>query len=336
MQEALFYEKLNNQRTQCHLCPHNCVIAPDKAGICGVRKNIKGELYSLIYNLISSVNIDPVEKKPLYHFYPGSNILSIGTLGCNFHCGFCQNWSISQTSQETDFENYRKLTSSQIVELALKYKPQGNIGIAYTYNEPFIWYEYVLETAQKTKEAGLVNVLVTNGFASEAPLKELLPLIDAMNIDVKSINPDFYRKFCKGTLEPVLRTVEIAHKFCLVEITNLIIPTLNDSLEDFEKLTNWIASLDPNIPLHFSSYSPCYKFDIPPTPLATLKQAYAIAKKKLNYVYLGNILDNTQNNTYCSNCNKAVIQRDGFIVSKLDLTSENKCFKCGTNIKVVR
>lgn len=281
--EALFYEALPDGKVHCLLCPQSCRIDDGKVGFCRVRKNIKGKLYSLIYGQITSLALDPIEKKPLYHFHPGKYILSIGTKGCNLACPFCQNWTISQD----DSVATESITSQELIKKA---KELNSFGIAYTYNEPFIWYEFVLDTAMLAKKEGLENVLVTNGFVNLEPLEKILPLIDAMNIDLKSIEDDFYRKVCRGRLNPVLETIKRAHKSCHIELTNLIIPTLNDSEDNFRRLVDWIYdNLGGEVPLHFSRYFPCYKCDIPSTDINTLKLAEKIAKKKLKYVYLGNV-----------------------------------------------
>jgi pyruvate formate lyase activating enzyme len=226
---------------------------------------------------------DPIEKKPLYHFYPGSFILSLGTKGCNLRCPWCQNWSIAQ---RLDCPT-EAITSAEIVARAKQLK---SLGIAYTYNEPFIWYEFVYDTARLAHQKGLKNVLVTNGYINHKPLEEIIGFIDAINIDVKSMEDSFYQKYCGGKLLPVLRCAEFSVKKCHLEITNLIIPTLNDSEEDFQKLTDWVAeSLGVGVPLHFSRYFPVYKTKIPPTPIETLRRAQTIAQKKLKHVYLGNI-----------------------------------------------
>ncbi|NQU18754.1 AmmeMemoRadiSam system radical SAM enzyme [bacterium] len=283
MKEALFYEVKDNSRVQCHLCPHNCLIAEGKLGLCGVRKNQKGKLYSLIYEEITSVALDPIEKKPLYQFHSGESILSIGTKGCNLSCRFCQNWTISK-DLNTPTE---KLTSEFIIERA---KQLNSFGIAYTYNEPFIWYEFVLDTAKSAKKQGLKNILVTNGYVNLEPLKNILPFIDAMNIDLKSIEDEFYVNVCGGKLTPVLDVIKESSNHCHIELTHLIIPTLNDSEESLIKLVDWVyGNLGDSVPLHFSRYFPCYKLDIPPTPIATLKKAEDIAKKKLKFVFLGNV-----------------------------------------------
>jgi pyruvate formate lyase activating enzyme len=283
VKEALYYEKLNSNKVQCRLCPYNCVIQESKRGSCGVRVNRAGILYSEIYGKATAISLDPIEKKPLYRYHPGEYILSLGTKGCNFHCDFCQNWHISQ---ELD-PPAKDMTPEEAVA---KTKELGSFGIAYTYNEPFIWYEFVLDTARLAQNNGLKNVLVTNGYVNMGPLEEMLPLIDAMNIDIKSFNDDFYKKICKGRLEPVLQVIKRSARSCHVELTNLIIPTLNDSEEEIKKMVDWICdNTGPETPLHFSRYFPCYKMDLPPTPVETLKMAERIAKRRLKHVYLGNM-----------------------------------------------
>ncbi|MDO8524981.1 MAG: AmmeMemoRadiSam system radical SAM enzyme [Candidatus Omnitrophota bacterium] len=283
MREALYYEKLDHKRVQCRLCPYNCPIADDGRGTCGVRINKGGILYTEVYNKTTSIALDPVEKKPLYRYHPGEFILSLGTKGCNLHCQFCQNWHISQ---EIDAPT-QDITSARIIEKA---KAAGSFGIAYTYNEPFIWYEFVLDTARLAKKSGLENVLVTNGYVNIDPLEGILPYIDAMNIDLKSFDDEFYAKICKGSLRPVLEVIKRSNKSCHIELTNLIIPTLNDSEETIKKMVDWIyKNLGADTPLHFSGYFPCYNMSLPPTPIETLRKAEKIAKEKLKYVYLGNI-----------------------------------------------
>lgn len=282
MREALYWEKIDG-KVACHLCPHECKMVNGLVGICGVRRNIDGKLYSLVYGETTSVSLDPIEKKPLYHYHPGEYILSLGTKGCNFKCPFCQNWGISQVL-EAPTEN---VTSEWVVKKAREAK---SFGIAYTYNEPFIWYEFVLDTAKLARKEKLENVLVTNGFVNPKPLEEMLPFIDAMNIDLKSIDDDFYEKICRGSVGPVLHTIKRSAESCHVELTNLIIPDLNDSDDDLTRLVDWIYdNVGPETPLHFSRYFPCYKLDKPATPIETLKRAEGIAKKKLKHVHLGNI-----------------------------------------------
>jgi len=283
MKEALYYEPLSGLRVHCHLCPNECVISDGKHGNCGVRINKGGILYSEVYNKTTGISLDPIEKKPLYHYHPGEKILSLGAKGCNFHCLFCQNWHISQ---ELDAPT-QDITSAQVIEKAKFHK---SFGIAYTYNEPFIWYEFVLETAKLARRNGLKNVLVTNGYVNMAPLEGMLPFIDAMNIDIKSFDEDFYMKICSGRLKPILEVIKRSAKSCHVELTNLIIPTLNDSKESVEKMVNWISdNLGDETPLHLSRYFPSYKMDLPATPVETLRMAERIAKAKLKYVYLGNV-----------------------------------------------
>lgn len=283
MKEALYYEKLAGRKAHCRLCPNECIISEGKIGSCGVRLNEGGRLVSLCYGKATSIALDPIEKKPLYHYHPGEYILSIGTKGCNFHCSFCQNWQISQ-----DMNVPTKDVTSQ--EIVLKAKEAGSFGIAYTYNEPFIWFEFVLETAKLARSEGLENVLVTNGYVNMEPLEEMLPFIDAMNIDLKAINEEFYKKICLGRLKPVLDVIKRSKESCHVELTNLIIPTLNDSEKDLKGLVDWVyKNTGADTPLHFSRYFPCYKMTLPPTPIETMKLAERIGKERLKYVYLGNI-----------------------------------------------
>jgi pyruvate formate lyase activating enzyme len=285
MKEALFYEKLDNNKVRCLLCPHECVLAQDGTGVCRARRNTDGRLYSLNYSLVTSVALDPIEKKPLYHFRPGSLILSAGTFGCNFKCSWCQNWTIAHTDART-----MELTPAGLAELAGQYASRGSIGVAYTYNEPSIWYEFVYDSAKLVREMGLVNVLVTNGFINPEPLEQLLPYIDAMNIDVKAFTEEFYRKYCKGSLRSVMDTVERAARSCHVEITTLVIPGLNDSPEEIDRLASWLASISPDIVLHLSRFFPNYQMnDMMPTPRQTLEDARNSALKHIRHVCLGNI-----------------------------------------------
>ncbi|MDP4092945.1 MAG: AmmeMemoRadiSam system radical SAM enzyme [Bacillota bacterium] len=282
---AMFFEKIEDKKVHCYLCPHQCVIKPDNIGTCRVRKNIDGQLYSLNYGKIASVSLDPIEKKPLKRFHPESYILSTGTFGCNLKCSFCQNWSIAHQNPDTV-----DATPGDIVTAALNARKEGNIGIAYTYNEPSIWYEFVYDTSKAAKEAGLLNVLVTNGFITREPLLELLPYIDAMNIDVKAYTNTFYKDICKATLDNVKETVGLAAGKCHVEVTTLVIPGLNDSIEEIEELSSWLASISPEIPLHLSRFFPNYLMkDRPVTPAQTLYNAKDKAKEYLKYVYVGNV-----------------------------------------------
>lgn len=286
--EAMFYEKLDMGRVHCYLCPQQCHISKGSRGICGARQNIDGILYSLNYGEISSLGVDPIEKKPLNRFHPGTSILSVGSVGCNLKCPFCQNHSIAQVKPEELPTHY--VESDEIVEKAVELKEQGNIGIAYTYNEPSIWYEFVYETAKKAKEKGLLNVLVTNGYISEEPLEQFLPYIDAMNIDLKAFNDKFYTELVKGSLKDVKETIKRSAGRCHLEITTLIIPGWNDSIDEMEEMTRWLASLSPEIPLHLSRYFPKYQMtDRPPTSRVSLMELIRVAERHLRYVYIGNI-----------------------------------------------
>lgn len=296
-----------------------------------MRQNQDGKLYSLVYEQFTAVNIDPIEKKPLYHFYPGSSIFSLGTAGCNFHCQFCQNWEISQ--KKPGELNLRQISNEDIVRMA---KENKTMGIAFTYNEPLMNYEFVLTCAQKARRAGLKNVLVTNGYIQEEPLLKLLPFIDALNVDVKSFRDEFYKKICGGRLAPVLRTVEICVKKKVhLELTTLIVPHENDSTEEIEDLTDWVYSLGEDIPLHFSRYLPNYRMTIGPTTLAVLHKARQIAYKKLKYVYIGNVFEENQANTYCPYCQELLIARIGYQTT-IKALEKGYCQKCGNKVNVIQ
>lgn len=329
MKEALFYEN-EGDAVRCLLCPRRCKIGPGARGVCRGRRNVDGRLYVEIYGEYTSIALDPIEKKPLYHFYPGSWILSLGTRGCNLLCRFCQNWEISQGEARTE-----KIAPGELVDLALERKGDC-IGIAYTYSEPLVWYEFVLDTAKLAHERGLANVIVTNGEINEEPLRKLLPYVDAMNIDVKAFREEFYRKVCGGELEPVKRTVTIAKAAgCHVELTNLIIPTLNDSPDEIKELVMWVASeVGIDTPLHFSRYFPRYKMTLPPTPVETLLMAREIAEKELRYVYIGNVPGDLGNDTFCHNCRAKVIERKGFDVRILGV-KEGRCSNCGAELSII-
>jgi len=274
----------------CDICPHNCKIPEGKTGICGVRRNNSGKICSESYGLVSSLALDPIEKKPLYLFHPGKKILSAGSFGCNLRCPFCQNCEISiEYKSKESLKNARHISPEQLVALAKKYITEGNIGAAYTYNEPLIGYEFVYDCSKLIHEAGLKNVLVTNGYINRAPLKKILPYIDAMNIDLKGFTEGFYKKL-GGKLASVKETIETAYKNCHVEITTLIIPGENDSENEINSLAEWLASLDPEIPLHLTRFFPRYKYaDKTPTPRETIFKLCENAKKHLKNVFAGNI-----------------------------------------------
>lgn len=333
MKQALFYEEIANQKVQCHLCPHNCILDVDERGNCDVRKNIKGRLISENYGLSSSIQLDPIEKKPLYHFYPGTQILSIGSIGCNLECIFCQNCDISQTNVDNFYSDHRH-GPNEIVEMALGH-PE-NLGIAFTYNEPTVYYEFMLEIARNSKEKGLINVMVSNGFINAEPLREIMPYIDAFNIDLKAFSETFYRDITKGHLKPVkdsLIAIKKADKH--LEVTNLLIPSLNDDLKKFTKMVQWIREeLGKNTVLHLSRYFPAYKSKIQKTPLGLLFNFCETARHYLDYVYLGNVTGCESQNTICSTCGKIVISRYGYFIQKNGIDSHGDCIHCKNKIVI--
>lgn len=291
MVEASFYITNEDLDVTCELCPHKCHIRPDKIGICRVRKNLDGKLYSLNYGLVSAAALDPIEKKPLYNFYPGSTIFSIGSVGCNLRCSFCQNWQIATACEEAVSQSDKNITPQAIVDAAIKLIPNGNIGIAYTYNEPTVWFEFMRDIATLAKEQDLKNVMVSNGYINEKPLSVLLELIDAFNIDLKGYSNNFYKKLTGSTLDPVLRTLEqIVHHGNHLEIAYLVIPGENDDPDKFREIVTWIKEkLGDTVSLHIDRYFPAYKLKTPPTSIESLQQLSHIAKEKLSHVYLGNV-----------------------------------------------
>jgi pyruvate formate lyase activating enzyme len=325
--EASFYEKRDDGRVQCRLCPHNCIIAEGKTGICRVRVNRGNVLYTAIYGEVSSVAMDPIEKKPLYHFFPGNSILSIGTVGCSFRCKFCQNYSTSQNPEHPT----QYYSPEELVSVA---GSRDSIGIAYTYTEPLIWYEYVLDCCKLAHKAGLKNVFVSNGYINPEPLGELLPFADAFNIDLKGMNMEFYRKVVGGTLQGVLDTIsEISkHPKILLEVTTLVIPGYNDSDAEMEELTDFLSSLRVDIPYHLSAYFPMYQFTAPATPFRTLERLREVALKKMRYVYLGNVSGPT--NTVCHNCGAVLVERHGYSV-RIGKYSRGTCENCGTRVPII-
>ncbi len=328
--KANFWKKRDDDKTQCLLCPHHCIIPKGRTGICGVRQNIEGELIPICYGVISSAQIDPIEKKPLYHFYPGTRIFSIGSWGCNFKCVFCQNFSISQ---DVIISQSKLLQPQDIIETMLSHKLQS---IAFTYNEPLINFEFVKDCAILAKQNKLLTVLVTNGFINEKPATELLPYIDAMNVDIKSMEDEFYRKYCSGRLEPVLEFCKLAKQFkCHIEITNLIIPSLNDKISLVTTLAEWIKThLSDKTPLHLSAYHPAYKLALPATPVTTLEKVYQECRKILSFVYVGNVLMEHGQDTVCPKCGNIVIARHGYSINICNLKG-NCCALCGTECQIV-
>lgn len=324
MKEAKYY-RIEGDSVRCLLCPHNCLIPDGKLGLCSGKKNIEGTLYAVNYGETVSAASDPMEKKPLYHFYPGSSILSVAPNGCNLRCPFCQNWQISQGKSPTQF-----ISPEELVNLAVQC---NSVGVAYTYSEPLIWFEYLLDAGKLIHKNSLKNVLVTNGMINEEPLTELMPVIDAANIDLKAMDEEFYREL-RGDLKTVLNTIRRVKDHWHLELTNLIIPTKNDSLEALSSLVDFVAELGDDIPLHFSRYFPCYKYDIACTPESTLKHAWELARRKLKYVYVGNIWIEGLQDTKCPDCGQQLIKRDYFSVDTSGLDGK-KCNRCGYEINVV-
>jgi len=333
MKKAILWKPLEKGVVECQACNFRCKISLGMLGNCRVRKNVDGELFSLVYGEISSVNIDPIEKKPLFHFHPGIKTYSIGTIGCNFKCLFCQNYDIS--TAEPDENNYfgKEITPEEVVANAKKYDCKA---IAYTYNEPSIFIEFVIDTAKIAKKEGIKNVYVTNGYESKEALEKLKGLVDAMNIDLKSMSDEFYMKVCGAVkIENVLETIALAHKMGFwIELTTLVIPGHNDSEKELKETAKFIAGLDKSIPWHISRFFPMHKMEnVPPTPVETLMKAYKIGiDAGLKYVYVGNLDDNEHENTICPKCGELVIERDwrrGIMNIKL---KKNKCPKCGEEI----
>ncbi|HEX9025158.1 MAG TPA: AmmeMemoRadiSam system radical SAM enzyme [Clostridium sp.] len=320
-----FYEELKDN-IRCWICPHNCILDEGKFGICRVR-TLKSNLpIAINYGEVTSMGIDPIEKKPLYHFKPSKDILSIGSFGCNMTCSFCQNYEISQGRPETQYMNIEKL-------IGVIQSIENNVGVAFTYNEPLMWYEYIYDAAKDIKENNPDTsvVVVTNGYINEEPLLKLLPYVDAMNIDLKGYTNRYYNKICGAKLEPVLETIKIANKHCHIELTTLLVSDENDSLEEVREIAKFIASINVNIPLHLSRYFPRYKMENAATQIEKITEAQNEARKYLKYVYVGNV-EGVDNNTYCPKCNELLIKRNGYNTQVL--IKENKCEKCGEEINI--
>jgi pyruvate formate lyase activating enzyme len=328
--EAMFYEKIGDNKVHCYLCPHQCRIPDSKFGVCGVRQNIDGRLYTHVYGTVIASHVDPIEKKPLYHFLPGSTAYSIATPGCNFQCGFCQNWQISQLSKRNGYSfNGQEVKPGEVVDAAQRYNCKS---ISYTYTEPTIFFEYAFDTAQLAKKTGLYNTFVTNGYMTKEALEAINPYLDAANVDLKSFREDFYRKICRARLQPVLETIRLMKKLGIwVEVTTLVIPGQNDSQEELTNIAKFIAEVGVDIPWHISRFHPDYKFDTSPsTPLETLKEAREIGEQQgLYYVYLGNVP--AGGDTRCYKCGVVVIKRPYFGTEK-NLLQDGKCPSCKTPV----
>jgi pyruvate formate lyase activating enzyme len=333
MKEALLYNKLEGEAVGCFLCAHRCIIQERKTGICAVRLNQEGRLYSLVYDKIISTHVDPIEKKPFYHIMPGSLSFSIATVGCNFHCLHCQNADIAQMPKEhAGTIPGNQISAEEIVEAALSHHCDS---IAYTYTEPTIFFELAYDTAKIAHEKGVKNLFVTNGYMTQEALDMIQPYLDGANVDLKGFDDANYRKVCGARLEPVKETISRMREMDIwVEVTTLIIPTHNDSDTELRQIAEWIYSVDPGIPWHVSAFYPQYRLThLPPTPVSTIFRAVEIGKDAgLHYVYSGNIRGGDFEHTCCYNCGKHLIQRTGYYIQE-NLISDKKCPACGTAIE---
>ena len=331
MKEAMFFETLENKKVRCNLCRHHCVIANGKKGICRVRENQEGILYSLVYRKLISDNIDPIEKKPLYHFYPGTTSFSIATVGCNFRCLNCQNYEISQLPKDHEQIIGRDIAPEKIVEDALSYNCKS---ISYTYTEPTIFFEYAYEVAKIASSKSIKNVFVTNGYITRGALKEIKPYLHAANIDLKSFSDETYKKICGAKLEEVLDCIRSYKEMGIwIEVTTLIIPEVNDSISELKQIANFICSVGPEIPWHVSRFYPRYRLiEKPPTPIEILSTARQIGiEAGLRYVYEGNVPGDGGENTYCCKCKKLLIKRYGYQILINNIVNQ-KCSACDTPI----
>ena len=328
--EARYYEKLKKGLVHCTLCPKNCCVPDGKRGACGVRENRGGKYYTLVYSNPCTYHNDPIEKKPLYHYLPGTNAFSIATAGCNIECKFCQNWQISQARPE-EIRSY-KMPPEEVIRLT---KKAGSPTIAYTYSEPVIFTEYMYDTAALAKKQGIGNVMISNGYIQEEPLRDLCSVLSAVKIDLKAFTEDFYSNLCSGELQPVLDTLKRLKKSGMwFEIVVLLVTTKNDSPEEIGRMTKWVVeNLGPDVPVHFSRFHPCYKItNLPPTPIETLERARKIAMANgVHFAYLGNVPGNPANNTFCPRCGKMLVQRIGYHIS-MDGLKDGKCRYCGCPI----
>ena len=327
-QPARFAEPVDEERVRCRLCPHQCVITEGHVGHCGARGVREGQFRALTYGSCSSIALDPIEKKPLYHFSPGREILSIGGWGCNLACRYCQNHGISQ-----HVESGRRLLPDDVLRLA-RGEPRS-IGVAFTYNEPLVWFEFVMDCARLLREAGLAVVLVTNGFISPEPLAELVPWIDAANVDLKSFDESFYADLCSASLAPVMESIRRLGRGCHLEVTKLLVTGHGDPVADAENIARWLAQvISPETPLHLSRYFPRYRWHSPETSPEVLDEAFRAASQHLNYVYVGNAHRPGTTDTRCPDCGRALLERTGLGVRVVGLTTEATCDACGRAIPV--
>jgi pyruvate formate lyase activating enzyme len=330
LKEAMFYKKLNNKKVVCQLCPRNCIIDVNKRGFCRNRENRDGKLYSIVYGKPCSIGEEPIEKAPFFHFFPGSLRLTLATVSCNQRCKYCQNWQISQAKLED--VPYYEFSPEEIVKMA---KKRNLKIICFTYTEPIVFYEYMYDIAKLAKKEGIKSCVVTGGYINPEPLESLCKVVDAIKVDLKGFNEDFYEKVCGSSLEPVLNALKIIKKNGVwLEIVNLVVPTLNDKEEEIRKMCQWIKeNLGDEVPLHFTRFFPNYQLtSLPPTPISTLEKAYKIAKKVgLKYVYIGNVPGHPYENTYCPYCQKLLIKRMGFSVLENNIV-DGSCKFCKRKI----
>ncbi|MCE4624278.1 MAG: AmmeMemoRadiSam system radical SAM enzyme [Desulfurococcales archaeon] len=335
---AILWEPVESRKgwVKCNLCERRCLIAPGRYGACGVRKNIGGKLYTLVYGLLTAMNVDPIEKKPLFHFYPGAEVLSISTVGCNFFCQFCQNWVISQSRLEKGlYGEYHP--PEDVVRAALE---AGADGIAYTYNEPTIFLEYILDVAKLAKKYDLINMMVTNGYATPEAVDEMAPYMDAATVDFKGGgNKEFYKRYI-GVLDPdkIFNTIlAMKEKGMWIEITNLVVPKVGDKEEDIRRLAKWIVeNLGPETPFHLLRFYPHYRMThLPPTPVETLERLAEVAREEgLVHVYIGNVPGHPLEHTYCPRCGYKVIERYSVWITRYNLSEDNRCPKCGYKLNI--
>lgn len=332
MREAMFYERREDNKVNCNLCSHRCSITESNRGICGVRENRGGKLFSLVYGKVVACAVDPIEKKPLFNFLPGSKAYSIATVGCNFRCGNCQNFDIAQLPKERNIIVGRDMSPEAVVSAA---KRNDCASIAYTYSEPTIFFEYAYDVAKLAAEEGIKNVFVTNGYITKEALEKIAPYLDAANIDLKSFSDDFYKTNCGARLQPVLDSIKLYKKLGIwTEITTLIIPSMNDSEDELRKIAEFIKNeAGEETPWHITQFHPMYKLiDIPRTPVTTLRRAREIGLEAgLKYVYEGNVPGESGENTYCPNCKKPLIRRFGYRIQENKIKNSS-CTYCGTEI----
>ncbi|MBS3757099.1 MAG: AmmeMemoRadiSam system radical SAM enzyme [Desulfobacterales bacterium] len=330
MREAMLYERIKDKdgEVHCYLCSHHCRIKPNEFGTCGMRQNLDGTLYTHAYGEVIAANADPVEKKPLYHFLPGSRSFSLATMGCNFQCEFCQNWQISQANRRSgDRIRGIELSPEKIVEAA---KSKSCRSIAYTYTEPTVFFEYAYDTARLAKAEGIASVFITNGFMTRDAFETIQPYLDACNVDLKAFDKDFYKNICHGRLQPVLDTIRTLKDLGIwLEVTTLIVPGSNDSEKEIKGIADFLAGIDTNIPWHISRFHPDYKYSgLDPTALSVMKTAYELGKAAgLKHIYLGNVPGESVD-TYCPGCNRLLIKR-GAAGASVDLSEDGRCPECG-------